>query len=210
MRSTQFGGSAPLSRRFADGVLIFTTVSAAGWCFEKIGRLLLYRDVADRGFLSMPLCPIYGTCVLLIGLTLGSPNAPSPLLSRLLDKQKKLPQWVQLLWRTVLYFLVATVLSTAVELGVGLIFRAFGIPLWDYSGRPGNLWGVICPSFSLLWGFLITTLMSLCWVPLCHLTERIPLRVARPLATVLVALILLDFCANCLFVLLYGERFLIL
>ena len=39
---------------------------------------------------------------------------------------------------------------TAVELGMGLaVNRSYQV--WDYRGIPGNLWGQICPPFTLLW-----------------------------------------------------------
>ena len=39
---------------------------------------------------------------------------------------------------------------TMVELGVGLVFnRTYEV--WDYRAQPGNLWGQICPQFTLLW-----------------------------------------------------------
>ena len=39
---------------------------------------------------------------------------------------------------------------TAVELGMGLaVNRSYQV--WDYRGIPGNLWGQICPLFTLLW-----------------------------------------------------------
>ena len=39
---------------------------------------------------------------------------------------------------------------TMVELGAGLLFNR-GYQVWDYRKVPGNLWGQICPLFSLLW-----------------------------------------------------------
>ena len=39
---------------------------------------------------------------------------------------------------------------TMVELGAGLIANR-GYQVWDYRAQPGNLWGQICPQFSLLW-----------------------------------------------------------
>ena len=39
---------------------------------------------------------------------------------------------------------------TMVELAAGLLFnREYRV--WDYRGQVGNLWGQICPTFSLLW-----------------------------------------------------------
>ena len=34
----------------------------------------------------------------------------------------------------------------------GLIFiKVMGVKLWDYSDRKGNIMGIICPTFSLIW-----------------------------------------------------------
>ena len=45
---------------------------------------------------------------------------------------------------------VGSGIVTMVELGAGLIAnRDYGV--WDYRSQPGNLWGQICPMFSLLW-----------------------------------------------------------
>lgn len=39
---------------------------------------------------------------------------------------------------------------TMVELGAGLaVNRQYQV--WDYRSQPGNLWGQICPMFTLLW-----------------------------------------------------------
>lgn len=41
---------------------------------------------------------------------------------------------------------------TGLELAGGLLLnRVLGLEVWDYSARPGNLWGQICPAFSLAW-----------------------------------------------------------
>ena len=39
---------------------------------------------------------------------------------------------------------------TLVELGTGLLVNR-DHQVWDYRERPGNLWGQICPLFTLLW-----------------------------------------------------------
>lgn len=189
---------------------IFVLISAFGWCFEKIGRYLVYHSTADRGFLTLPVCPIYGTCILLIGFLLGSPSRPSPVLDRAFTPLKRLPRPLSFVIRLILYFFGATALSTLIEGAVGLIFQAAGIPLWNYTERVGNIAGVICPSFSLLWGTLITLVMSLIWDPLCRLVNRIPLRPLRIVAVFCIITLLCDFLFNCLFVLITGTRFLFL
>lgn len=41
---------------------------------------------------------------------------------------------------------------TALELLCGLVVNCcLGWAVWDYSGQPGNLWGQICPLYTLLW-----------------------------------------------------------
>jgi len=40
-----------------------------------------------------------------------------------------------------------------IEYLTGLFFvKVFNVRLWDYSDRPGNVQGIICPLFSLIWG----------------------------------------------------------
>ena len=39
---------------------------------------------------------------------------------------------------------------TMVELGVGLLANR-SYQVWDYRNQPGNLWGQVCPQFTLLW-----------------------------------------------------------
>ncbi|MBQ8331697.1 MAG: putative ABC transporter permease [Clostridia bacterium] len=187
--------------------LLFVLISLGGWSFEKIGRYVLYGSTDDRGFLTLPLCPIYGTCVLLIGILFGSPQAPSRLFSRLCRPLGSFPSRWGAVCRWLLYFLAVTGLSTAVELVVGLLFQQLGIPLWDYSERVGNFMGVICPSFSLLWGILLTVLMGLLWDRLCSEVAKIPVRVQRVAAIGMTVLIGADFLLNCFFVVFHGERF---
>ena len=39
---------------------------------------------------------------------------------------------------------------TMVELGTGLAANR-DYSVWDYRSQPGNLWGQICPAFTVLW-----------------------------------------------------------
>lgn len=46
-------------------------------------------------------------------------------------------------------------LITAAELAAGLFFnRLLRLDVWDYSGRPFNLLGQVCPLYTLYWYFL--------------------------------------------------------
>lgn len=50
-------------------VLLFFFISFAGWCGETVYFGIRYGVLADRGFLTSPLCPIYGFC--LLGMAVG-------------------------------------------------------------------------------------------------------------------------------------------
>ena len=54
------------------------------------------------------------------------------------------PLWLQAL--------CCAALVTAVELAAGVVLNLWlGIGVWDYSQMPGNLWGQICPQFTVFW-----------------------------------------------------------
>ena len=68
------------------------------------------------------------------------------------------------------------VLITALEFLFGCVLNLrLGLGIWDYSDRPGNLLGQICPGFSLAWLGL-----SLPGSLLCDLLRRIFAYVSGP------------------------------
>ncbi|MBR2353604.1 MAG: putative ABC transporter permease [Clostridia bacterium] len=192
-------------------VWIFTLVSFIGWCFEKIGRYYVYPPEADpirdRGFLTLPFCAIYGTCVVAVGFLFGSPNYPSRIWKRMFRWAKRVPAPLRIVGRIFGYFLAVTLVATLVELVAGLIFQAMGNPLWNYHERWGNLWGVICPSFSLIWGLLGTLLMTVIWKPLCLLIGVIPEKAQNVGAWIMVGTLLSDLAFNLIYVAVTGHRF---
>ena len=87
------------------------------------------------GFLTGPYLPIYG-----FGVTVlyGISNIPLGI--------------DILVWDVIVRILIIGVGMTLIEFIAGLIFiKGFGIKLWDYSNRKGNIMGIICPIFSLAW-----------------------------------------------------------
>ncbi len=187
--------------------ILFTLISALGWGFEKLARYIVYHSTTDRGFLTLPLCPIYGSCILLIALLLGSPKAPSKGMDRLLRFLTPTEKTTSHILRYTIYFAGATLLSTLVELITGLIFLALGTPLWDYSQQHGNIAGVVCIEYSLLWGILITLFMATLWGMLCKLTEKISLKAQKKTALFLVIAMLIDFSFNCSYLLCTKSHF---
>ncbi len=52
--------------------------------------------------------------------------------------------------------LLGTVIITSIEFGIGMLVNvAAGWNVWDYSDKPFNVMGQICPQFSAVW-FLIS------------------------------------------------------
>lgn len=48
--------------------------------------------------------------------------------------------------------LAGAVIITVYELSVGVIVNLkLGWQVWDYSSQPGNVFGQICPTFTLIW-----------------------------------------------------------
>ncbi|HIS53135.1 MAG TPA: putative ABC transporter permease [Candidatus Onthomonas avicola] len=118
----------PLSELF----LYFLWYSFLGWGMETIYCSAKARRLVRRGFLTGPLCPIYGVGMLLIVLFF------TPLLDR-----------------PVLFYLTACVVMSAWEYFVGwLLETTTHMRYWDYSRVPLNLHGRICLPISLWWGVI--------------------------------------------------------
>lgn len=59
--------------------------------------------------------------------------------------------------------IIGAVLITCIEFAVGIFDNIImGWEVWDYSDRPFNLLGQICPLFSMLWGVLCIPAFFLC------------------------------------------------
>lgn len=112
--------------------LYFLTYSILGWLCESIWCSIGERRVVNRGFLSGPLCPIYGVGGMLVVLLLR-------------------PFMVNGLLLFLMGMLVTSILEYITGWGLEKIFR---LKLWDYSGRIGNINGRVCLRNSLLFGLL--------------------------------------------------------
>ena len=117
-------------------IWFFLIYSFIGWVLEVIYNAAAEGHVVNRGFLNGPVCPIYGFGMVGL-LALAGTFFPGGAHTM----------------NAVLIFLVGMVLATAVELfGGWALDKLFHARWWDYSDKPFNLNGYICPQFSLLWG----------------------------------------------------------
>ena len=115
---------------------LFVIGSLLGWCIELLfRRYVSQKKWMNPGFLMGPYLPIYGFGVILL---YGLSNIPFGIENEFVEVIVK-----------ILFIGVAMTLD---EFIAGLIFiKGFKIKLWDYSNRKGNIMGIICPIFSVIW-----------------------------------------------------------
>lgn len=115
---------------------LFFMGSCIGWCIEVVfRRLFTAKKWINPGFLAGPYLPLYGFGVVGLYLICLIP----------IDTGYG---WLDALLSVV----VMGITMTVIEYVAGIIFiKGMKIKLWDYSDRWGNIQGIICPLFSLLW-----------------------------------------------------------
>lgn len=152
-------------------IWLFFIYSLAGWVAEVSLAVIHKRKFINRGFISGPLCPIYGFASVLFALFL--------------------PELKDNLF---FLFLGGVVLATVLEYITGLFMeKIFHRKLWDYSNIKWNLDGYICVRYSLIWG-LFSLLMILVLNPLlCGLVGFIPRVVSIILLWTLSIIVFIDF-----------------
>ena len=115
---------------------LFVIGSLLGWVIELFfRRFVSQKKWMNPGFLTGPYLPIYGFGVAVL---YGVSNIPLGIESQVVD--------------IIIRVVIIGVGMTLIEFIAGLIFiKGLKIKLWDYSDRKGNIMGIICPSFSLIW-----------------------------------------------------------
>lgn len=103
-----------------------------GWIFESAYVSLKSGRFVNRGFLRLPMLPLYGTgAVMMLWVSLPVKNS------------------------LVLVYLSGVFAATILEYVTGYVMeRLFKVKYWDYSNQRFHLHGYICLSSSIAWGFL--------------------------------------------------------
>ncbi len=123
---------------FLTLAFLFLTGSFLGWCIEVVFRRLAHGKWINPGFLTGPALPLYGFGLVLMYLLCGA-----------------LRFWhTGLIWLDdLLLILTMMAVMTLLEYLTGLFsLKVLQLRLWDYSRRFGNIQGIICPLFTLVWG----------------------------------------------------------
>lgn len=153
--------------------LLFIVWSFIGWAIEVCAHALKMGEYSNRGFLSMPICPIYGFGVLIITI--------------LLHPFMDIP---------ILMFICSALICTAFELFVGVTMKMiFHNVWWDYSDEHFNFKGYICLKTSILWG-MGCLIVEYCAEPQIEwLVDSIPTTAGTVFIGVMGVLIIID-CSN--------------
>lgn len=115
-----------------------------GWIFESGYVSLKKRRPVNRGFLRIPMLPLYGTGAVMM-------------------------LWVSIPVRDnlVLTWASGVIGATILEYVTGYVMeRLFKVRYWDYSNQKWNLHGYICLSSSVAWGFLTIFMTHLIHKPI--------------------------------------------
>lgn len=113
-------------------MLFFYIYCFFGWIIESLYVSVTTGKWVNRGFMSGPVIPIYGSGAIII-------------LFAVLPFKGSLP----------LVFIVGAIVASILEFATGFVMeRLYKVRYWDYSDQPFNLCGYICLFNSLCWGLL--------------------------------------------------------
>lgn len=118
---------------------LYLLYSFLGWCAEVALAAVSRKNFVNRGFVTGPLCPIYGTGALIFTIFLP-----------------------ELTGQPVFLFLGAMILASALEYITSVLLeKIFHRRWWDYSQEKFNFEGYICLKYSLIWGISSLFIMYL-------------------------------------------------
>lgn len=123
-----------------------------GWIFESTYVSLKKHHFVNRGFLRLPMLPLYGTgAVMMLWFSLPVKN------------------------NLFLVYCSGVVAATLLEYVTGYVMeRLFKVRYWDYSNQKFNIHGYICLTSSIAWGFLTILMTEVIHKPIEHLVLNLP------------------------------------
>ena len=130
---------------FLTLAFLFFIGSVSGWVMELLFRRFISSANPERkwinpGFCTGPYLPLYGCGLCLLYL-----------IARLEEFHFIRDPF----WNKLLLFALMAVCMTVVEYIAGIIsLKTAKVRLWDYTNEWGNIQGIICPKFSLIWALL--------------------------------------------------------
>ena len=124
-----------------------------GWIFESTYVSLKQRHFVNRGFLRIPMLPLYGSGAVMM-LWVSLPFRSSPILT----------------------YISGFIGATALEYVTGYVMeQLFKVRYWDYGNQPFNVHGYICLTSSIAWGFLTIFMTHVIHKPIERAVLAMPL-----------------------------------
>ena len=118
-------------------LFIFSLFSIIGWILEVTYKSITNKNIINPGLLIGCSVPLYGFGGVFLNI----------LCNLLIDINSN--------YKIILLFIISIILLTLLEYIIGkIILKIFNIKFWDYSNLKLNYQGIICLSFSLIWGIL--------------------------------------------------------
>ncbi len=114
-------------------IILFFFYSIAGWCLESLYCSIGEKRFVNRGFLTGPLCPIYGTAALILTVFIYNPFKDRPL---------------------IVFFLGILLCDILEYLTSYIMEKLFSARWWDYTYEFLNIQGRICLKHTLYWGII--------------------------------------------------------
>lgn len=158
--------------------------SFLGWFWESCYVSVRQKKIINRGFVSGPLCTIYGIGAVSIFLILR------PLSDKVF----------------LLYFggvLAATVLEYVTSL---LMETLFHTSWWDYSNEPFNFQGRICLTSSIAWGFFTIMMFKVLHPFVEWIVNLFSIPTGHAMIVIITILYVIDFTFSTLSALKLGQK----
>ena len=144
----------------------FMIYSVIGWMIEVCYQAVTRGEVINRGFLNGPLCPVYGSGVLMVLMVVDLCGFWFGFETNLSKAS------------TVELFIIGIIFATLIELVAGfLLDRLFHARWWDYRDRRFNLNGYICLEFSIYWGLGIAFVLRVIQPVFEGAVHKIPVKI---------------------------------
>lgn len=162
--------SSLIFTQICAGILLFTLCGFAGWVYETALTSYLWGEFAERGFLHVPILPIYGVFAFIMLPVFRKHNG----------------------WVTV--FFGGMLITTVLELISSYIIEAvLHRQLWSYSSWDFNFQGRISLYSSLVFGVMSLLLIKGAYPLVRKFKERVSDKVVRIMGMSCAVVIVSDF-----------------
>ena len=156
-------------------IMYFFIYSFMGWVLEVLCKLYETKKFVNRGFLMGPICPIYGSCMVLMTLLIGTGD------------------------KDILSIFLKSILvcSTSEYITSYVMEKVFKARWWDYSRRRFNINGRICLETMIPLGLMSTLALYFLQPKLHDFVAIFNFNLKLYLVIVLVIIFLFDYAGSC-------------